>query len=377
MQKYTFPERDGRKIFGLDLMRIIALLMALGAHITWIYTNDNNILTKALDFGGFVAVEIFFVLSGFLISGSLYRLLSSEDYNLSAVWRFIKRRAFRIMPNYLFILLINLIVAWYFGRIVEHPWRYFIFFQNLAWSMPAFWPESWTMSIKEVTYFVLPFLLLFFSSLSVKISRKYIYLITIICFLLLFDLSKIINYMNGGPQTIAEWNVSLRSVYIFRADSVLLGMLCFWVSFHFQKFWNKAVIPAIFGGIILLGTAMYFVGVLKWTPKDSPLFWDVLLLPMISTAMALLLPWLSTWKFGPEIMDKPVKSLSAVSYSVYLIHYSFVLYLMKYIFDTTAMNNWQLHTFTLSYIVVTFALSYLLYLYFEKPLMKLRARKDL
>jgi peptidoglycan/LPS O-acetylase OafA/YrhL len=59
-----------------------------------------------------------------------------------------------------------------------------------------------------------------------------------------------------------------------------------------------------------------------------------------------MLPFFSEWKSGPQRLREPIQFLGGISYSVYLLHYSFVLYLMKYCIDTTYMDIWQLHTFT-------------------------------
>jgi peptidoglycan/LPS O-acetylase OafA/YrhL len=104
-----------RKIFGLDLMRVGAILLVQAAHILWIYPSYKNLLTKAMNFSGFIGVELFFVLSGFLIGGSLHRVFLREDYNLKIIRNFLRRRMFRIMPNYFLVLIINIALFTYLG----------------------------------------------------------------------------------------------------------------------------------------------------------------------------------------------------------------------------------------------------------------------
>jgi peptidoglycan/LPS O-acetylase OafA/YrhL len=87
------------------------------------------------------------------------------------------------------------------------------------------------------------------------------------------------------------------------------------------------------------------------------------------------LPFFSDWESGPKWLRKPVELISEISYSIYLLHYSIVLYLMKHFIDTSTFSLMQLHLFTLLYISTTLFLSYLLYQCFERPMTKLRDKR--
>jgi peptidoglycan/LPS O-acetylase OafA/YrhL len=87
------------------------------------------------------------------------------------------------------------------------------------------------------------------------------------------------------------------------------------------------------------------------------------------------LPFFSDWESVPKWWRKPVEIISEISYSIYLLHYSIVLFLMKHFIDTSTFNLMQLHLFTLIYLSTTLFLSYLLYHYFEKPMTKLRDKR--
>jgi peptidoglycan/LPS O-acetylase OafA/YrhL len=364
-----------KKIFGLDVMRVGAILLVLAAHILWIYPNYKNLLTKGMNFSGFIGVELFFVLSGFLIGGSLHRVFLREDYNLKIMRNFLRRRMFRIMPNYLLILLINIIVFTSLGYDIVTPWKYFVFLQNFAQPMLPFFPESWSMAIKEIPYFIIPFVLLFLAGLAKTSKRDRLFLGMTLLLIALPMLAKILFYLNHSNLTLPQWNVALRSVAVYRIDAVMTGVLFAWLRFNYGSFWKRfRYIMAVSGFLILTALAI-LVGFIKLPILEFPFFYDILFLPLISIASALLLPFFSEWKSAPKILDKPVQFLGAVSYFVYLVHYSFVLFLMKHFIDTTRFSIWQLHVFTLSYLLTTFTLSWLLYTYFEKPVLNFRARK--
>jgi peptidoglycan/LPS O-acetylase OafA/YrhL len=113
MNKIVIENHQNKRIFGLDLMRTIAITMVVAGHCLWIYPQDDSLFHQLLQLFGFFGVEIFFVLSGFLIGKILYQLYLKADFSLATVFYFLKRRWFRTLPNYYLILLINILIAGY------------------------------------------------------------------------------------------------------------------------------------------------------------------------------------------------------------------------------------------------------------------------
>ena len=369
----TATRGDEKKIFGLDLMRVGAILLVLAAHILWIYPNHKNLLTKGMNFSGFIGVELFFVLSGFLIGGSLHRVFLRQDYSWSIVRNFMRRRMLRIMPNYLLILLVNIVVFSFLGYDIREPWKYFVFLQNFASPMLPFFPESWSMAIKEIPYFIIPFVLLFLTGFSKNRDRMFLFMV--LTLMLLPMIAKVYFYRNHPGITLPEWNVSLRSVAIYRVDAVMMGVLFAWLRFNRIAHWKKYRNVLAVSGLSILAALAALVGFVKLSILDFPFFYDVFFLPLISVASAFFLPFFTEWKAAPKWLDRPVAFLGSVSYFVYLMHYSLILFLMKHYIDTTDFTIGQLHGFTLSYLLLTFTSGWLLYRYFEKPILNFRAKQ--
>lgn len=172
-----------------------------------------------------------------------------------------------------------------------------------------------------------------------------------------------------------QWDLSLRSVVIYRIDTVLLGVLFAFICYEFPLFWKKNKFRFAVFGIALLLILLLCLGYFAFKIQDYPFFWNVICLPINALALVCFLPFFSEWKVGPQPLRKPVVLISEISYAIYLLHYSFVLYLMKYFINTAQFTLIQLHLFTLIYLVITFFLSYLMYTYFEKPMMKLKDLK--
>jgi peptidoglycan/LPS O-acetylase OafA/YrhL len=363
---------SSNRIFGLDVMRATAIVMVLCSHILWIYPGSNGIISQVFILFGFWGVEIFFVLSGFLIGKILYKLYIKEDFTIHSVFYFLKRRWFRTLPNYYLILILNCFITLFISESLENIGLYFLFMQNFVTTLPEFFTESWSLSVEEFAYLFAPFALLL-ASILVKPKNKSRRFISVVLFLIMvFVINKIIYRFTTSNTTIEQWNVSLKSVVVYRIDSILIGVVASWLSLNYTAFWQKKKISLAFLGCMLIVLMFVGVGFFRILIDTHPFFWNVLYLPITSIIFALFLPVLSQWQSAPDWFSKPVTFVSLVSYSVYLLHYGIVLQLMKYCIDTTVFSTSQLHLFTFSYLGITFFLSFLLYKYFEKPIMNLR-----
>ena len=364
-----------KRIFGLDLLRIISIALVLCSHTSWIYPPSSSLLAKAVDMCGFFGVELFFVLSGFLIGSIIYKQFLKEDYGVKTIMNFLNRRMIRILPNYYFIILVNIFIGFFIGYPITESWKYFFFFQNFASSLLPFFPESWSMPIKEYGYLITVFLLLLASLLFKKVSRERLFLGVILGMILFFFALKIHYYFNTPNTTMSQWDLSLRSVVVYRIDTVLMGVLFGYIYCRFPDFWHRFKYEFLGIGFILLAVLLFCLGYLKLKIEAYPFFWNVLCLSLNSIALVCFLPFFSDWESGPKWSRKLVELISEISYSIYLLHYSIVLYLMKHFIDTSTFSLLQLHLFTLIYLSTILFLSYLLYHYFEKPMTKLRDKR--
>ena len=88
-----------KRIFGLDVMRAVAILLVVFSHVLWIVPDAKGIIPDLLSLAGVIGVEIFFVLSGFLIGRIVIKMFLQEDFNFRKVMYFWIRRWFRTLPN--------------------------------------------------------------------------------------------------------------------------------------------------------------------------------------------------------------------------------------------------------------------------------------
>ena len=81
---------------GLDLLRLVAVLLVIVRHVH--NSEENHLIFQLLEVGGWVGVDLFFVISGFLISFLLFKeFATTQTMNLG---RFLIRRAFKIYPPF-------------------------------------------------------------------------------------------------------------------------------------------------------------------------------------------------------------------------------------------------------------------------------------
>ena len=227
------------RVFGLDLMRATAIMMVLLAHTLWIFPESGGYVYQLLKLCGFLGVEIFFVLSGFLIGKILYQLYLKDSFSSTAIFFFLKRRWFRTLPSYFLILLLNIIISSMIGYSFPSLWRYFFFLQNFNTTMLPFFPESWSLSIEEFAYVILPFFLLLVSSISKPKNKSRFFMLAISLLILIFFCNKIYYQYTTTNTTIDQWNISLKAVVWYRLDSIFIGVFFSWIYCNHHLFWVK------------------------------------------------------------------------------------------------------------------------------------------
>ncbi|HNP32110.1 MAG TPA: acyltransferase [Flavobacterium sp.] len=364
---------SAKRFFGLDFLRALSISLLLFSHSSWIY-NSTSLFGRMQDASGFLGVELFIVLSGFLIGGILYKQFLHENYGIKDAYLFVSRRLMRVLPSYYLVVSILTIVYMIFGFSVSQVWKYLLLIQNFAFPIPAFFPESWSLPVKEMGYILAVFLLVVSVKLFTKTSRKVLFLSVIIGLILLTFGAKTYYNIHSENLDLKQWSFSIRSVVIYRIDSVLIGVL-FGYSYHNYKefIMSKRKLFLAFG-IILLALLFLCIAVFKLRLTNASWFWNILCLPLLSLSICMFLPILLNWKTPSERIGNLITFICNISYSVYLLHYSLVLFLLKYFINTSNFSLWQLHIFTILYVSITVVLSYLLYTFFEKPINEYRAK---
>lgn len=353
-----------RRVFGLDLLRALAILFVVIGHGNYLLPENWGHYLNYLVFDG---VAIFFVLSGFLIGGILIRLLQ-QPFTGSSLFYFWIRRWCRTLPNYFFVLVLLCVINYYtepeFHTINVFP--YFIFSQNLLWPHPLFFEEAWSISIEEWFYLLMPLLLFFQLSVlkrkpdAALLSTAVLLLVGVTCF-------RWYRFEHMTPHSMADWDLHFRKEVVTRLDSLMYGVAGAYVHFHFPDFWKKYNKLFLAAGLVLF---VLIHLVLSETVQPFGFYHSVFSFSLVSLATLFLLPALSGYRKEQGWFFRSITRLSLISYSLYLLHLSFVqLFLIKEINERFKLSP------GLNYLIywsLSILFSILLYKYFERPTTALR-----
>ncbi|WP_040250719.1 acyltransferase family protein [Psychroserpens mesophilus] len=362
-----------KRIFGLDLMRAIAIIMVMCSHTLWITPEMRGITRKLFSIGGILGVDVFFVLSGFLIGRILYKMYVSKAFRFKEVTYFWVRRWFRTLPNYYLTLVINILVAIYIGsQLPDQLWKYGFFLHNFSTQLPWFYPESWSLSVEEFAYILGPLLLYLVLFIRKKASRPRLFLQVTLFILVLFVLTKLMYNHEQAIRHMRHWTLNVKSIVIYRIDAIYYGVLAAYISIVKPQFWYKIKNLAFAFGVVVLIAINFLIPIKGWFIEYYPQFWNVWYFVIKSLAIACTLPLLSDMKTAPKSIRIPITYISILSYSIYVFHYSIIMQLMKYFIPSEPMEGFDLIIYLLVYVLITFVVSYLVYRFYEKPMTDLR-----
>ena len=364
------------RIFGLDVIRTIAILLVLTSHSTLlIFPENNNISLTAIRFFGTIGVDLFFVLSGYLIGSLILKQIRAEKTAFKDFLYFWIRRWFRTLPNYFLILIFNVLLFYVlYNTVIENVGYFIVFLQNFAAPYPDFFTEAWSLSIEEYAYIIGPLLLYVLLLLLKNTSKDKLFLFMTLTIILVMTYFRMCYHNNHNLDSFEAWSHSVRKVVIYRIDSIYYGFIGAYISMHFSSIWQNYKKTFFNIGILIFLATHIFIIVYNANPIDFPLFYNIFYLPLISISLLLLFPVFSNWKKG-SILKKQITYTSILSYGVYLINYSLILLTIQYFVDIENASIFMKLILLVLYWTVTFYLSYLLYRYFEKPMTDLRDSK--
>ena len=308
------PARARARDQGLDLLRAMAILGVLVMHFSLHTAASLGLASPPVaSMLGYFGVELFFILSGFLIGRILIEVADSRPgFN---DWRiFMVRRWMRTLPLYFLWLAVLFLVAPPAADSVHMATLYASFTQNLAWPTPQGWfPVSWSLTTEEWFYLLFSALLLGLSAFRVRGA------IPIACALFI-ALPLAGRFLLIAPD--APFDTGMRQIALFRLDAIAYGVLVAWSLSRWPEVvmrWKKPLF--LIGCVVLLvpDDILAFVG-------DPELFrsWAPLLLSLTSIGFALWIPAFLNLSIDRPWLAAIVRRLSDWSYCLYITHLSVI-----------------------------------------------------
>lgn len=371
---WLLGEEVHNRVFGLDLMRAIAILIVVYMHGVfllpeWMHRWYN------LPVPGVDGVAIFFVLSGFLIGGILLRKLEAPQFGFREILNFWVRRWFRTIPNYMVVLTLVLVFSIYWGyRTDFFHWGYYFFTQNLFERIPRFFPESWSLAVEEWFYLVTPLLIWGIAAL-LKDRRKAV----LVTAALLIVVPVVLRFAFFDPPPVGEdtrYMVGYPKIVIFRLDALMYGVIMAYLwRYHREACLRVKTIGLVLS--LLLVAALTVMARLNQADRAYMALW----VPSLEPLPALLaLPFLANWKVTQsKALDGVIRFVSTVSYSMYLLNLSLIQRIVLpaltgEVVWGKAESTGQAFLRYFLFWTLTLLLSWLLFRFFERPVRDLRDR---
>jgi peptidoglycan/LPS O-acetylase OafA/YrhL len=327
------PAQD--RFFALDLLdnrypalhglRVLAIVTVVQFHVTWIFTGEQGVL---LDWDFFEAsqrvffgMDLFFILSGFLIGSILLRSIQvSGTQNLR---RFYIRRVFRTFPSYYVVLTVLALALPLTADQKRHlPWEYLYGTNFLPLHRPSvimFW--GWSLALEEQFYLTVP--LLFFALTKLKSDGARIGLLTVIWLSAL--VVRLVLYWRGRPWDDFGLYGALYFRTYTRFDTLVLGIILAFVHNKHGRALTRwledtthrvmLALPSLACLWLLCRPAMFgvryvqIVHVFAWGTITSLMYFPMLLLLLHGDG------WIHRWLSAPYW-----RRIATLGYGVYLVH---------------------------------------------------------
>jgi peptidoglycan/LPS O-acetylase OafA/YrhL len=347
---------------SLNGVRAICALVVVKEHSGW-----HLPFARILEWG-FLGVDMFFVISGFLI---VTLLLRERDASRTIDLRsFYVRRTLRIFPIYylvIFLLFASAVISYpHSTRSWElYKWSFPVFLlyaQDLIPISIGLMFHTWSLSMEEQFYLVWP---------AIEKFLKASVIVPLIVVLLIVN--QACNFGLFGPAITALYGDPAavdRPVFLATFTPILLGVLAAH-AMHDESVGRRicALLGARWTPLALLIAA---ITVCEVSPSLQG--WPRLAIHLLFCALLLSLVINPAGIFAPVLTARPLAYLGTISYGLYLYH-TFVIFMIERI---TGTQNWLVRGGLLFLVaaLISIGIAALSFRYFERPVMRLRHPKN-
>lgn len=331
----------------IDGLRAIAIISVIIYHI------NNKLLI-----GGFVGVDMFFVISGFLITSHiLHQVYITKNFSFA---KFYLKRIKRIVPALFVMILVVLFSGYllftenYFKLLGEQSFAAILSYSNIYFYLTSGYFDldsslkpllhTWSLGVEEQFYLLWPILLVVFSYFAS--NKKYF----IFFILVVFSLSYIINYIFSDnihalfylmPFRIFEFCIGALAAffyidintYILKKNQLFINTISTFgfalIVYSLFKIDNKMIYPYYHAFPVILGTGI---------------------LILLNNSMV-----------SKILSQKILVNIGLISYSLYLYHWPIIVYFKYELIDLYQIDNLT------AAVVFTLILAVLSYHFIEKP----------
>ena len=352
---------------ALDGIRGVAVMLVFISHFHWILSKKTGysqvtpwkFINRTFE-AGFLGVDIFFVLSGFLITSLLLKDHANKQPGM--VGRFYKRRALRLLPALYALLIVDFFVAWLESARMDFQWRttwralLYLNNWNVVWNFRGSRKDLghlWSLGIEEQFYIVWPAVVLLM--LALKLHHQ------IIITVLSLAIAAIV------VHRINLWNDDIYWLFIYirtdtRVDSLLVGALFAYVYRHYR-------VPS---QVLNWAATLCFAGLMyiKYELDASPFIMKTgFTVIAVLAGIIILAAAEGAWFANRVLISRPLTIIGKVSYGLYLWHLPVFLILGRHV--TSGPKPLRI----LAGIIVASVVTVISWFFIEKPFLNLKNRR--
>jgi peptidoglycan/LPS O-acetylase OafA/YrhL len=338
----------------LDVLRSIAILVVFSGHYAFEFEGVHWVQRLPMFFWGWTGVDLFFVLSGYLIGTQLWKEVKRA--NGIRIGRFLLRRGLRIWPlYYAFVGFVGF--EGLLGRNISGLWSDACFLSNYFHCQIG---GGWSLSTEEQFYILAPVSIALFS-LILKPRRLWIVPVGGLL-VLLMNRAIVIHY---STLSITDLRQKLYLPMATHADGLAIGLLLAWVGvFYPELIKSNRFRYATCGAMVVLGIVLYAINQVQFNFTS---------LGLIFGAMAL-------WGIGlektPQLLNwHGFYIVSRLSYGMYLNHFGLLGRLRDLLLPLRHRGGeaafWILYIVS---ILASLAIAFITFQLIEWPFLQIRAR---
>ena len=365
-----FTDRERQP--GLDLLRALAIIVVVIYHAGIM----GFPMPGRVHRWGWIGVDLFFVLSGYLIGGQLMSAARSRTHSELAcnqpinLKRFFARRALRIMPAYFVILAVYIFLPSWREYPEMYPWwKFLLSIQNIALHGGTAFSHAWSLAVEDQFYFTLPFILLFVN----RWPRAAIILPCVIFVAGIF-LRTFLAYQH--PAEISGVAFRDYQAWIYyptwtRLDPLVFGVALAAIEKFRPQWWKRLMDHAVW--LWLPGLALIVFALWLGEGEYLTITSVICQFPLLAIAFAALLVCVQSDRLPLRRVAIPGAAfIASIAYSAYLVQKLVIHFVGQFCLDhdialtsTSALIGVEL---------CVYAVAALLFLAVERPFLQLRHR---
>ncbi|MFM9436511.1 peptidoglycan/LPS O-acetylase OafA/YrhL [Janthinobacterium sp. CG_23.3] len=361
------PATGTARNHGLDTLRALAIVLVFMNHYL-LFVSDGGAF-GFLGEAGWIGVDLFFGLSGYLIGNQIVAALrSGRPFSLK---NFYARRLLRTLPNFYVVLALYACWPAWRGNAAMLPlWKYLSFTQNINLTPGTVFSHAWSLCVEEQFYLLLPALALLIAARRRSLAWAWGALAAGIAAGMLLRASIWDDYVGHARGGLAYYKYIYYSS-LCRCDELLAGVALALLKNHHPRVWARATAHG--NRSLLAGLAGAALSIYLFLGDRYGYAVSVFGYPLLAASVALLiLSALSPASLLRRTRVPGAASLALWSYALYLTHKQLCI-LLKPVYMAWGMGP-DTAPAMLAMAAASVAAGWLLYRLVETPFMRLRQR---